>query len=251
MPSNKRHLLATCLWVIIVLVTLSATTNVVMRSLASVPLVFFLPGLALLRALGIDRSLPERYALAIALSIAVTILGGFVLGGAGLLTPLGWAAWLSGVAVTGSLIAAIRGNDAPVSWQKPAIALRHWVLFGAAVIVTVGTSVLAVERSEYGDQPFRYTDFWMVPDGPARSGAFTIGVKNAEPTAHDFDIEVTLDGRTVAVWRGIRVNSGQTLTRETMLPTTGRKAEAWLFKSNDPSLVYRKVSAAIGDARNG
>ena len=251
MLSNKAKLPTTCLWVVIVMVTLWATTNVVVRSLASVPLVFFLPGSALLRALGIHRSLPERYVLAIGLSIAVTILGGVVLHSARLLTPLGWAAWLSGIAVTGSLAAAIRGNAAPVSWQKPAIELRHWALVSAAVIIIVGTSLLAVERSEHGYQPFRYTDFWMVPDGPARSGAFTIGVKNAEPTAHDFDIEVTLDGRTVAVWRGIRVNPGQTLTREAMLPTTGRKAEAWLFKSNDPSLVYRKVSAAVGDARNG
>ena len=251
MLSNKHHVSATCLWTVIVLVTLWTTTNVVIRLLASIPLVFFLPGSALLRALRIDRSPPERYVLAVGLSIVVTILGGFFLAGADLLTPLGWAAWLSGFAVTASLITAIRGDTAPALWQQPAIALRHWILFGAAVIVTVGTYMLAVDRSEHGYQPFRFTDFWMVPESPARSGAFTIGVKNAELTAHDFDIEVTLDGHMMAVWRDMRVDPAQTLTREIMLPTTGRKAEARLYKSNDPSLVYRKVSAAIGDAKNG
>ena len=76
MLSNKHHVSATCLWTVIVLVTLWTTTNVVIRLLASIPLVFFLPGSALLRALRIDRSPPERYVLAVGLSIVVTILKG-------------------------------------------------------------------------------------------------------------------------------------------------------------------------------
>jgi len=97
--------------------------------------------------------------------------------------------------------------------------------------------------------PFRYTDFWMVPDGQA-SNLYTIGIKNGEQTDEHFTVRVTVDGAMVGTWP-VTVPADQTITSTLALPA-GQKAVAWLLR-RDEGEVYRNVSASLQDtalARN-
>src|SRR5689334_5827717 len=67
-----------------------------LRAVAALPLVFVLPGAALLRALQIEMAAPGHYALIVGISLALCLLGGLFLAAIGLLNPSGWMLWLSG-----------------------------------------------------------------------------------------------------------------------------------------------------------
>jgi len=252
MLNKHRDLLGICLWAAMALVAVASSDNVALRAVACAPLILLLPGYALLRALGFAaRSAPEWYTLAIGLSIATAVASGFVLNGAHFLTPLGWAAWLNFVITTASFAAVIRGTAAPppllARQTLGGLTFRHVTLIGVAALVAAGAFAIVVE-DEHSYRQFHYTEFWMLAGNPGRPNVITIGVKNAEAGANDFDIEMMLDGRIFAVWRSLPLEPGQALTKEITVPVaSGRaqKAEAWLFKSGNRNLVYRKVSVVV------
>jgi len=90
--------------------------------------------------------------------------------------------------------------------------------------------------------PFRYTDFWMLPDGQA-SNIYTIGIKNGERIDERFTVRVMVDGAIVGTWP-VTVPRDQTITNTLALPA-GQKAVAWLLREKDQSEVYRSVSASL------
>jgi hypothetical protein len=72
----------------------------------------------------------------------------------------------------------------------------------------------------------------------------SLGVKNAETTASSYDIEVSIDDTVAHVWRGIPLAVGETWSTEFTLPpqsADSKGIQAWLFKDNDHSVVYRRV----------
>lgn len=212
------------------------------RALAAAPLVFVLPGAALLQALRADLAAPGRQALTVGLSITLCLLGGLLLGGIGLLTPLGWLLWLGGTTLGGALIGLWRSRTARLSWRWPVLKLRHAALLAATVGVVAMTAVISVRNRE-AYLPFPYTNFWMVPVRPA-SNLYTIGIKNAERETQQFTIRVMVDGAIIGIWTGIAVAPGQTITHTVMMPA-GRKAEAWLLRGTRSVEVYRMVSASL------
>jgi uncharacterized membrane protein len=252
MLSKHCELLGMCLWAAMALVAVGLTDNVALRAIACAPLILLLPGYALLRALGFAaKSAPEWYTLGVGLSIAIAVISGFVLNAAHLLTPLGWAAWLNLVIATASFAAVIRGTAAPSALLARqtlgGLTFGHVTLIGVAALVAAGAFAIVV-ADEHSYRQFHYTEFWMLPGGPERPNTITIGVKNAESGPSDYDIEVMLDGRTFAVWRSLPLDPGHSLTKEIAVPLpSGRaqKAEAWLFKSGNRNLVYRKVSVVV------
>jgi uncharacterized membrane protein len=198
----------------------------------------------------------QRQTVEVGLSIAATIFGGFVLNIIGRLDPLGWALWLSAVVLLSSYIATIRGATtsvnvvAPLSITPRRPATRTVITasaLAAALAITVATFVWKI-NADNNYRPFRFTEFWMVPLHSNDQGAFTIGVANQEPQTLNFDIEVRIDGATLAVWRTVTVKPGESVTKVITVPEGGaheRRVTAWLFKSDDPSFVYRQTSAVL------
>jgi uncharacterized membrane protein len=252
MAGEHRDLVVVCLWAAAAPVVVSLTDGVALRLLACAPLALFLPGYALLRALGLRNIRPlEWHVLAVGSSVAVLIFGGLALNGVGWLVPIGWAAWLSAATVIASLAAVLRGTPAPASSlsavSKP-FELRHYATIAAAVLVTAGAFGLVIWDGENYRQ-FRYTAFWMLPEDPARPSVLTVGATNAEGEPTTYDVELKLGGRTLAVWRSISLRANESFTREIVVaPLLQRrqKVEAWLFKSADRNLVYRKASVYVG-----
>jgi hypothetical protein len=191
--------------------------------------------------------MPEHLVYAVGASLAVAIAGGFALNAMDVLAPLGWCAWFWSVTILASLVAALHGEDSDLpSWPRPAgIRLWHAAAFVTAALITTGAYALAIQ-DEASQQQFRYVEFWMLPPENAGAGHLAVGVHSAETRTETFDLEVTLNGRPLAVFRSLVLTPGSTWTREIAVPisTTAQKAEARLYRPKDNRL-YRSVSAMV------
>lgn len=246
-PSH-RELLAACVWATALVAVATVSDNVLERAVLGLPMVLFIPGHVLLRGVGIrTTSLAEHLAYAVGISLAVGIAGGLVLNILGFLTPFGWAIWFWVVTLGASLMAVRRPEDANWQpWLRPA-GLRRWhgVAFALAVLVTTGAYALAV-RDESNQQQFKYVELWMLPPADAGPGQLSVGVRSAEAQTQRFNLEVTLNGQSLAIFRSLALAPGETWTRKISVPVlaANQKAEARLYRLEDNSL-YRSVSALV------
>ncbi len=251
MPGRNTGLVLSCLWAAGAVAAVSATDSVALRGLACIPLALYWPGYAFLRAVGQKASPIEWHALAMAWSVAAVILGGFLLNGVHLLGPLGWAGWLAAVVAVSSLVAMARGGDGvPLPGRRllRAVSLGQGVLFAAAALVAFAAFQFAAwDRQSF--RQFRYTAFWMLPDDARRPSAVTIGARNAEDRPMLYDIEVTQDGRILAIWRSLALQPGESVTKELAVappPHDDAKIEARLFETGHRDRVYRKAWVQAG-----
>jgi hypothetical protein len=229
------------------------TDNPIVRTPATVLLVFYLPGAACLRALRVPlNSFPESQALTVAASISLTILSGLVINTVTGLTPRSWILALTVVLLVLSLIGVSRNAvGGAAAWQR--IPLRTGSILAAglamaAVIVTGAAFAMAIHREQIY-QPFRFTDLWIARDRAVGPDAFIVGVKSEEVDAQNFDVEVWAGDRLVAVWRSIRLEPGHSFIAHVPVPQgsgTARKVRARLFRDGDGlSVVYRNVSLLV------
>ncbi len=246
-PSN-RDLLVACLWAAATVAAVAVSDGVLLRTVLGAPMVLLVSGHAVLRAIGVKTtSVSEHLAYAVGASLAAGIAGGFALNAASFLTPLGWAVWFWAVTAVAALVAASR-RDAPdlPAWPGP-VRVRLWqgAALVLAVLVATGAYALAI-RDEATNHQFKYTEFWMLPWASGDPGRLTIGVRSAETQTQRFDVEITLDGQPLAVFRSLTVAPGDTWTREIPVPVlaTRQRAEARLYRPDDNRL-YRSVSTLV------
>lgn len=224
-----------------------------LRAAACLPLALYWPGVAFLHAVGRPRDASlEWEAMAVMASVALLVPGGLLLNRLGMLGALGWAGWLTGV--TGALLAASLLRPAPGraaprpggprAFPKPLVLGGFLLALGLAG----GAAVIAIDDGLHWRE-FRFTEFWMLPDVPEQPGAVLIGARNAEARPMVYAIAVMQDGLPIASWRGIALEPGASATRDLPLvvrPGTPSRVEAWLFDSDSPGTVYRKVWLNIG-----
>jgi uncharacterized membrane protein len=249
--SRNIDLLAACAWAAVTLVTVAFTDSMFLRLCLSVPLLLFVTGHAVLRAIGpFATSQWEYIVYAVGASIAVCLAGGLVLNWVAWLTPVGWAVWLAAVTGSGTAIALYRHHaPEPVFSAVRLPRLQRWqaTSLGVAALVTCGAYGLTVWDATHTKQ-FKYTEFWMLPGTAATPGQLLIGIKSAEAEPQRFAVEVKLDGQIIALWRSIEVAPGDTWTQILTVaidPGHPQKAEARLYDGN---VLYRKVSAIVPGA---
>jgi uncharacterized membrane protein len=253
MMAGRRDLLAASLWAVLTLLSVRFTDSLFLRTVMSLPLVFFLPGYVLLRVMKpIGTSQAERIVYAAGLSIAVCLLFGLILNWAGWLVPAGWAAGLTAIVC----IAALFGRRE--NWEETSAAPhgptprpRRWqaAVLGVALFVACGAYLLAVQ-GEASQREFKYTELWMLYGSPKAPGQLIIGVKSAEDDIQQFDMEVAVDGRTIGMWHALALAPGDSWTRQITVPIKPghtQKAEAWLYRPED-NTIYRRVSAVVPGA---
>ena len=229
------------------------------RACLALPLTLYLPGAALCSAVfpGQARTAETRV-LAVALSLALTVLCGLGLNAIGRLTPAGWALALAGATVLFVLAALARrpaglpaGLELRVSGFE---ALGPWwnrIAFAVAAALALGAVLLARHGAE-AQHEYRYTEFWMVAAPGDHPSLATLGLFNAEQATATYGVDILLDGKLVDRWPPITLQPGETRTASLDLPqkALGGRVEAQLYRDGDRDTVYRKVWVAVPPSRS-
>jgi hypothetical protein len=239
---NKRiDLTAGFWWAVLLLLIVSVTDNFVIRLILSLPLVCFLTGHAVLRAVKpVQTAGPlEHWVFSAGVSIAVGVGGGFLLNIASMLNPVGWAIWLIAVNGVAAVIALRQPYEPFVLPKLPRIRAWHALAFCAAVGITAGSYVMAGHVINTFHE-FKYTEFWLVPE--PTPGKMVVGVQCNESEAEEYDVEVIADKTMIAAWHSIDIVPGKKWFQEITVGLNQRRVEAKLYRTRDHAL-YRKVSA--------
>ncbi len=234
------------------------------RAPLALPLVVYFPGAALWSAVfpGQARTAETRV-LAVALSLALTVLCGLALNLVGCLTPVAWAVALGGATVLAHLAARARAPAAlsslsdmrgttPRGTTPPGPIRVGWipVAFAGAALLAFASIGLARHGAE-AQREYRYTEFWMVPAAGDHPSAATLGLTNAEQAAAAYQVDIRADGQLVDRWPPFTLQPGETRTMAIALPQAadGERVEAWLYRDGDRGSVYRKVWVAVPPAQ--
>ncbi|MCK9915728.1 DUF1616 domain-containing protein [Microbacteriaceae bacterium K1510] len=218
----------------------------VVRTIAGLPLVFYLPGHAILCAVGRPRRSPLDVAVfTVGLSIAVTVFCGLALNMLGPLTPLRWAVALTAITLGAFWRAHRSARDhrplPTIPLRLPALSQKRALMLAASIaIAVVATTWSRFDALAYRE--FAFTELWMVPE--TGGSAVTIGIRNAERAPASYDLELVMDNHLISVRRGIDLKVGEKWLSEFAWPVRDGKAhaaEARLFKRGQENVVYRRV----------
>jgi uncharacterized membrane protein len=207
----------------------------------TLPLVVFLPGYALVALLLGERFLgfPERVALSLGVSIALTVMGGLLLHM--LRIPLGAASWriaLAGltVALAGyGLVRRARGDLAPVGPLAAQMTPREAFLFSAGALViglALGLSGLGIARAP--GEPF--TEFWALGEQVGSRSVVRVGLTNEEGLPMTYRVAVQAGDRLLAEWPEIRLGTAGQWEAEATVPEAllGQQITARAYRAEDP-----------------
>src|SRR5579883_1279228 len=221
---------------------------------AAVPLLFYLPGRAVLRA---ARAEPEdRLAstvLSVAISLSIVIIAGLILHLAGQITRPGWlislgiivsAAWIVWAvaerrASSGSLSVVVRAERRRAYYRPGDISTMASALGLAAIGLGLAVAVMLQHRQFY------FTQAWIVPNQKA-ADSVVIGLRNEEEGQQSYAIELLVDRHLVQSWTDITLQPGRTWTTTFSWLALGAspRVEALVYRTSDRSVVYRHVWSA-------
>lgn len=232
---------------VILLLVLMVVSPSVLRTIASVPLVLFLPGFALTLILFPRQSLdiPTRLLLSVGLSVAFTALSGLVLN----LTPWGlqaktlWAVFLASLAVEIVAIFFARRSSRNNSVSPSAginFNTRQWVLMALAALMTImAIRIAGTPTPQQGLEG--YTMLWLKPGDT--SDAIRVGVQSAEFKTTNYQVKYEYNG-SVHQGSGFQLKPGETWERIVQIPSDVAKGTSFavlLYRLDKPTDVYRQV----------
>lgn len=208
------------------------------RLAVTFPLVTFLPGYALVRALIPRRAtgLVETFTLAIGLSLSIAALGGIVLDFAapGLVTNT-WVSLLFAITIGGTIVAALRApspnepenvlavvrgwRSADPSPPQPTIGklsvLAQSLAFTVAVAIVIGAFGVAVWGADHQPRP-GFSELWLSPTSDPEE--VTVGIRNDEHAAIEVSLVLTLGSSVEGRWPVISLSDGQSWTATAHVP---------------------------------
>jgi|SRR5579864_1198974 len=245
--------------------------------LLAVPLVFVLPGYMLAQVLlrkpsaeqcssssaglilppslkiGRPFGVFDLIVFSLGLSLVIDVVTGFLLN----LIPVGlqWQSWtlsLGFVTEVFTLLAALlrRGQGQPVKKQGTTarrVSLKEGTLLGLAIVVAALAFWLSLTRPPQ-PQPI-FTQFWMLPASAGKSCAILIGVHSFEAGSENYRIEVTSNGKQVAVWPSITLATQQEWSYQLAVSLVGAAdgavVDARLYRQDQPGKIYREVHVTL------
>jgi hypothetical protein len=214
-------------------------------------LALVVPGLLLTRLIGFGRTDALGAAVAaVFFSICVLVLAGIWLHRAGTLDRAGW---VKALVVVSLWLAVPLGVIRLVNWAEgaaasvrrrggPRLGALHVACLACAAVLAF-SALLSARDGALAHKQFSYTQFWMLParDDPA---AITIGVSNREKERVSYSLDLMVDGNLLNHVEGIRLEDGGLWTQDFSLsldPDARGTVEAWLFRSDQPDLIYRRA----------
>ncbi len=283
MPPSDRSIAVCAGGTVLCLAILLWAPGSLLDLAAAAPLVFYLPGWALLRAFGAEPGGRfESAVLSVALSLAIVVIVGVLLNFAGSIDTPEWLASLGLItfgACAVSLVRARRTKATGLVEAAPSRArsaeLRPRDLQAIALAVGLGAAAIASSvflRLHFHE--FYYTQLWIVPQ-PNAPDNFVVGLHSAEAGEESYAVDLLVDRHLVQSWHDVSLKPGQTWTttfrwvgfgnypravrplketekgRETKATISERvglgavpRVEALVYRSKDPSVVYRHVWSA-------
>ena len=188
MSRNRAILLVAVATVVFAAVLLLAGDGLVwLRALVGIPFVLLLPGLAAMLTVDPDGRLDvaESFALAVGLSVSVTMLLGVALAIVIGLTAVGMIAALTVTTLCALAVARIRTGSSSPRHQTPTRRNPGWrAAYGTLVLVACALLILAVSIPDAGvTQSGPTVQLWGLPN-PAGDG-LRIGANNVNaPSQH-------------------------------------------------------------------
>jgi hypothetical protein len=193
--------------------------------------------------LGRDIAGLERITVATGLTVAVPVLGGLALQGAGVpLHRTAWAGLLTCVTLTGDVLLAIRyqatrRTTTPRQPHRWRLSFWETVAYGAAVVIAVGAVGVARVGAAIQHYP-GYTELWLSPQ-PGNSATAALGVSNHQGSTERYRLILLHRRHVAAIWN-ITLSNGQTWQR-TVPITINRNTIADLYLMPDVTHPYRYV----------
>ncbi len=238
----------------ILVVLLPDRAPIVIGLVLALPLVFVLPGYTLTEALFYRRLLnaSHRLVLSVGLSLAIDILGGFVLN----ISPAGlraisWVVLLGLLTTAFSLLVAYLRRGALWSRIQPVefrFTFYPYIVFGLAITLTLFAILYSTMSAEQQKYP-GFTQLWMLPVVQSGKGcAVRLGIDSFESTSATYRVTVTMEGVQVSAWSSIVLAPHSSWVQ--LLPITPKSdgniyVEARLYQADKPETVYRKVNVTF------
>jgi uncharacterized membrane protein len=231
----------------------------VFRPLATLALIFVLPGWLLMRNMGPSPGPGfESVVLAIGMSIALVIVLALPLNALGALTPSGWLLALGVFCLLAfqwrrrSLLSAKDHAQIHAPATAPGAALRPSRIAGPAPLTCMATVALlviaafALARSgAVAHQQFSFTEFWMLPQDGAGHGPLVVGIRNKEKQPVSYDLELLLNGMLFKRDRNLVLANNEELMVRIAPPVDGtrlkQRVEARLYRNQPRPVLYRRV----------
>lgn len=217
------------------------------RLLFALPLVLVVPGYALVAALFPGRTLDisERLLFSVGGSLAITIIGGFLLH----LSPWGlradsWVALLSSMTCGAAVVALRRRPRRAAGVTEPR---RRYLNPGQGILLSLAgllvVTALNIARIPPPAQDLQgYSLLWMLPDQGSRE-RLRIGIRSQEFAVVRYRLQIKQDGRIVQEWAPLELKPGEQWDTNATLPAQppGSQTEALLYRLDAPNTVYRRV----------
>lgn len=210
----RRDLALVAALAFLALIAALLSAPVWLRAPLLLPLVLFLPGYAVAANLFAPKTigLTERGVYAVALSIAITAVGGLVIQLALGLGREVWAIFLAGVTLYASLRILVDGQVDPLSLPSSI----SWAVLVAVLVFVLAGAIAAFAVITAGDglrdaqAKIHFTDFWLLPDG--RSGVETdnllVGLRSHEGQTSRYTLELSR-GTEVLSQQELQLRAGE------------------------------------------
>ncbi len=219
--------------------TLAPINNFFVTTLFALPLVFFAPGYALMRALFPRRQLGwvETLTSSLGFSLAATIVGGLGLNWLPQgLSSEAWTLFLGGVTLVGIVIARIRRATPSENQWRLEINVESLFLWGVSIVVVIGAVWLARASAEHPSTSF--TQLWT---RPLESARVEVGIRHLESMPIEYRLAIEMNAQRVYDIAPITLTYGETWAGAFQLPVGQSEMRASLYRAETPGEVYRYV----------
>ncbi len=223
-----------------------------LKSLALVPLVLFLPGYALSAAMFPPATLArgERLVYSVALSVCAAALGGLIWQLAFGLGRTVWACMLAAITLAGCAVAYRRRATLSADRLKPSPFLpRLDVPTALTALIALVLAVVAVRTAIDGLRDERaaahFTALWVAPQADGSDGV-EIGITNHQGAVHEYSVVVDGAGKTIRKWQGrLGSREDKRVILEPALIPSGARLIVSLYRDG---VLYRrtKLQTEIG-----
>jgi uncharacterized membrane protein len=242
--------LGIALTLILVGLTVSSILPPILLGMLVFPFVLILPGNALICAIFPESRLPrlERFLYVIGLSLAVIILSGLLLN----ITSWGlqtnsWLFILSVVTVGASMIAIRRRSQLSVQESTPvrfSLQVRQLIFLGLAIVM-IGFALKLTLTPQPPANIQGYTSLWILPESETQPGTLLVGIHSQELQTTQYDLMLTYNHQFIKKWINISLEPGATWQHSITMPSGQGLAEAVLYRTDNPEVIYRQVSTTL------